>query len=88
MRDVKQWLRFPKSQIAVWRRLPLLLGSLQEAVLLLKADEGKMQSPLEVQGVISGSVFSASAQVTRWSSVVWDVPGATNKQGGEQRETE
>lgn len=64
------------------------MESLQEPVLLLKADEGKMQSPLEVQDVIGGSVFSASAQVTRLTSVIWDVPGATNKQGEEQRETE
>lgn len=34
----------------------MLLGSLQETMLLLKSGEGKMQSPLEVQGVISGSV--------------------------------
>lgn len=34
----------------------MLLVSLQEVMLLLKADEGKMQSPLEVQEVIGGSV--------------------------------
>lgn len=66
----------------------LLLVSLQEAMLLLKADEGKMQSPLEVQGVISGSLVQCFCTGDKMDLGCMGCEGVTNKQGEEQRETE
>lgn len=61
----------------------LLLGCLQGAMLLLKATEGKMQTPCwKCCGLLVVQCFDTCDKLD-----VWGVPGATDKQGEGQRET-